>query len=142
MKFSTLFHSCFYFCLAIAIGTLFINFVQGMGVFGNPNIQTGISVGSDSGNVFTMITGLSGGLEYFWGLAVGVGLAVTSIIAYATRSTTPIGVYLFGTLFWTSYTRLIGITGSYIPGDFLLGVTVALMLLFAGAVIGMLSGGG
>jgi len=141
-KFSTLYQSCFYFCLAITIATLFINFVDGLDLFGNANIEIGADIGNNATNAFTQITGLTGGFEYFWGLAVGVGLAVTSVIAYATQSTTPIGVYLFGTLFWTSYTRLLSITGGFIPDSFELGVTVALMLLFAGAVVGMLSGGG
>ena len=143
MKFGSIFQACFYFCLAIAIATLFINVVQGLNVFSNPNIETGVNLGSNASNAFTAITGLTGGLEYFWGLSVGVGLAITGIIAYATHSTIPIGIYLFGTLFWTSYTRLISIIGGYnIPGDFIMGITVALMILFAGAVVGLLSGGG
>jgi len=144
LKFGSLFQACFYFCLAVAIATLFINIVQGLNVFGNPDIGQGVVIGGNESNVFTSLTGLTGGFEYVWGLAVGLGLAGSAILAWATHSTIPIGVYLFGTLFWTSYSRLISVIsiGDYIPADFLLGITVAMMFLFAGAVIGMLSGGG
>lgn len=142
MKFSSLFQACFYFCMVITVVTLFINIVGAMDVFGESNYETGVNIGEDPDNVFQDVSGLSNGYEWFWLAAVGGGLGASILIGIATSSTIPIGVFLFGTVFWTSYTRLMSITGNYIPNDFMLGITVALMFLFAGAVIGLLSGGG
>lgn len=141
MEWSTLYRGCFWFCVAITVITLSISFVSGTEIFGE-HIEMGIDTSGNSTTVFTQLSGLTGGLEYMWGLAVGVGLAITSVIAYATHSTTPIGIYLFATIFWTSYSRGISIVQEYIPDDFLLIGTVAMLFLFTGAVIGMLSGSG
>lgn len=142
MNFSTLYQNCFYFCVVIIIATLSINFVSGLMVFSGAPIVMGVDVGDNSTNAFTMLTGLSGGMEYMWGLAVGTGLAITSFIAWSTHSTAPIAVWLFSTVFWTSYLRAISITGGFIPGDFLLIGTVGLSCMFVGAVIGIFGGSG
>lgn len=141
MEWATLYRGCFWFCIAITAITLSISFVSGMEIFGE-HIEMGINTSGNSTTIFTQLSGLTGGLEYMWGLAIGVGLALTSVIAYATNSTTPIGIYLFAIVFWTSYTRGISIVNGYIPASFLLIGTVMMLFMFSGAVIGMLSGSG
>ena len=65
-------------------------------------------------------------------------------VAKMTQSTNMIGVWLFSSVFWTSYNNAISVidVNSWIPGDFLLMFTVAFLFLWVGAVIGILTGSG
>ena len=141
MQLGTLFQACFYFCVVVTIVTLCVSFISSTEIFGE-HIEMGVDMSGNSTTIFTKLSGLTDGFEYMWGLAVGVGLAVTSVIAYATRSTTPIGIYIFASVFWTSYAKAISITQGYVPDQFLLIGTVTMLFIFTGAVIGMLSGSG
>jgi len=62
----------------------------------------------------------------------------------AVRSPVFAGIFLFGTVFWASYvnTMIVLNLGNFVPTEFLLIGTVAMMFVFSGAVVGMLSGSG
>ena len=142
MNLNTLFQTCLYFCLCVIIVTLCINFVEGLNVFPTP-IESGFNVGGSSDNIFGALSGLGGGLEFVWLLAMGGGLAVTGLTLFITHSTIPLGVYLFSAVFWTSYIRALAVIYTWhIPDDFLVIGTVVMLFLFAGAVAGMFGGSG
>jgi hypothetical protein len=65
-------------------------------------------------------------------------------VTIIVHSLTPLGIYLFGVAFWSSYNGTVTIIGmnSWLPGDFILIITVAMTFLFIGAIIGMITGSG
>jgi hypothetical protein len=69
-------------------------------------------------------------------LGVGAGVAMRSVV--------PVGIGLFGGIFWSSFISVHGILsiGGYIPIELLTVFTVATTFIFIAAIIGMLTGGG
>lgn len=121
--------------------TLSINFINGLDIF--ETVETGVGISGDSDNIFSQLTGLTGGMEFIW-LAV-TSLAGVGAVLLATfmHSAIPVGAYLFSVVFWTSYGRSLSVlSGLYIPSDFLLIGTVAMLFIWAGALAGMFSGSG
>lgn len=126
-------------------------FIDAMGAF--PTTHTGGFDSTDSSidiveNLTSNISGASGKLS--WGQMWGIGTGAIAIgvigIAILTGTTNMIGVYLFGTFFWSSWASLVGILYTF---DFLESgaglilmtmITVGMAIMFVGAVIGMLSG--
>ena len=118
-----------------------INFIYTLGIFpveGNPGRDL------NSSNVLQTITGLQGGMENLWAIVTTIGGIAAVTLAILTRSMIPAGIYLFGTVFWTSWLKTSSILslGGYIPGGFLAMFTVGVTFLFIAAVIGMITGGG
>jgi hypothetical protein len=100
----------------------------------------------NEGNALQRLTGLSDpNMAAIWLIVTSLtGIAVVALAAL-THSVVPIGLHLFGTVFWTSYIRansVLGIGSGYIPGEvfgvFFVGVT----FIFIAAIIGMLTGSG
>lgn len=104
----------------------------------------GISIDSDSGwlTKFTGLTDPSMG-AIFLGVTGLTFLAAVGL-AVATRSVVPIGLHLFGLVFWSSWTKtnVILSHGEYIPGELLVIFTVAVMFVFVAAIVGILTGSG
>jgi hypothetical protein len=79
-------------------------------------------------------------------MATGITALGAIGIAYLTRTTNMIGVYLFGTFFWSSWLNVIRILNdtsflSFPGGLALIGmISVGMTFMFIGAVIGLLSG--
>jgi hypothetical protein len=98
----------------------------------------------DVDNVLSELTGLSDGMESVWLLITSISAVGAVGLSMLTHSVAPIGVYLFSTVFWTSWIRTQSIlsVGGYIPGEFLLLITIGMIFLFIAAVIGMLTGSG
>jgi hypothetical protein len=122
--------------------SLSVTFIYNLGIFpmpGNPGIE-----GINDANVLSRITGLTGGMEGVWLLVTTVSGFGFLMLALLTQSMVPIGLYLFGVVFWTAYLNVASIlnVGGFIPGDFLLLFTVGLIFIFIAAVIGMLTGSG
>jgi len=139
---STFFQTTIYICILIIILTLTINFLNGLDLY--TNVNTGISVSGPANNVFQVITGFSGGFEYIWlSLLTAAGLGAL-VVAKLTQSTNMIGVWLFSGVFWTSYNKCISVVNvsDWIPTEFILIFTVALLFLWAASIIGMLTGSG
>jgi len=124
--------------------SLIANFVGSLGIF--PDVSNvGISGVNRSEDALRVLTGLED--PSMQSIFVGVtGLSFIGVIALAglTRSLIPIGLHLFGLVFWTSWIRMLSVLsyGGYIPGDFLLVFTVGVVFVFIAAIIGLLTGGG
>ena len=150
MNMNTLYQTCVYVTLTMLLFTLAVSFVSGLGVF-SP-VSVGVTPGDNSSDTFSDITNTSysetdfsgqAGMDAVW-LIGGLGGVVTFAIALATRSPVFVGVGLFGTVFWAAYGNTMAVLslGNFVPEGFLVIGTVAMMFIFAGAVIGMLSGSG
>jgi len=84
------------------------------------------------------ITGLSGGLSVLWLGVIGLGGIGATLLSGITGQTTPLAVFIFGEVFWTSWIRSFAALGSYIPPEMSLLFTVPVVFIFVGAVIGIL----
>lgn len=152
------FQLCIIFSILVIIFTLSINFVSALGVFGDTTIDTGYDtvisdVGDDtyetSDSIFKQILpGLPNGVSDIWGTVMTAGGIISIGVAILMHSAIPIGVYIFFTVFWSSYIRCIGIinvdgifTTAPLSG-FLVIITVGMIILFMGALAGMFSGSG
>lgn len=140
---ATFYRTSIYLCLAIIVFTLSINFVNSLGAFNAYEAQpTDEEVTVD--NALEQISGLDGGMASLWGLAVGVGLAGAVVLVFISKQISPIGIYLFSTVFWTSWLKMnsvINING-VMPIELMVIFTVAALFLFIAAIIGMLTGSG
>jgi len=124
--------------------SLIANFVESMGMF--PNVDSPGASGIDETNDALGLTTL-GDDATMWTIFIGVtGLTFIGAVALAfmTKSITPIGLHIFGAVFWASWINMLSILsyGGYIPGDFLIVFTVGVMFVFIAAIVGMLTGSG
>ena len=139
---NSFFRICVMLCLLMLVFTLIANFVSGLDIFPGVN-PIGVDVGDD--DVLTVLTGLEDpSMSAIWLGVTGLTFLGAVALAALTRSMTPIGLHLFGVVFWTSWIRMnvIFSYGGYIPGDFLLVATVGVMFLFIAAIVGLMTGGG
>jgi len=139
----TFYRTCIYLCVVLIIFTLSINFVNALGVFSSYDASpTEESLTTE--NALEQISGLSGGMEYIWGLAIGLGAGATMFLVYLSKQISPLGIYLFSSIFWTSWLKMntvINING-VIPAELIMLFTVGAMFIFIAAIIGMLTGSG
>lgn len=143
MKLDSFFQICIAISIFLTVFTLFFNFLVGWQFFGEVDVSTGPVLTGDAGNIFTQVTGFTGGIEYLWLIVTtlaGIG-AVT--LAIFMHSPAPIAAYLLGEIFFTSYSRAINIVNinSYIPAELLVILTVVILFIYAAAVIGIFGGG-
>ena len=146
MNLGNLYQICIYFTIGLMVFTLSINFVGAMDIFGtNPDL--GPSVEGNSSDIeknFTKTAEKSGGfsIDLVWTLIISVEVIGGIGLAIATQSTSVLGAYIFGAVFWTSYINAMTIIGAvgFLPVGFLVLFTVPMIFIFIGAVIGMLSG--
>ena len=139
---STFFQTCIYLCILIIILTFSISFINGLKLF--TSSESGISTEKESNNVLELVSGFEGGFEYIWlTLLTATGLGAL-VVAKITQSTNMIGVWLFSGIFWTSYNKCISVVSvnNWIPAEFLLIFTVAILFLWVAAITGMLTGSG
>lgn len=139
MDISNYFRICVYFCLGLIIFTLCINLVSALNIF--TSIDTGVSSTGSSNDIFTQITGLSGGMQFIWASVLTIGGFLAIVMAKMLQSTSIIGIYLFSSVFWTSYSRFVTTINinSFIPSNFLIIFTVGLLFIWGAAVISMLT---
>lgn len=149
MNLNTLYQTCVYFCICMTIFTVSLSFVNGLGVF-DVSVEGGFIPGSSSEETFKDLTnisdeqGESGGMDVLWaGILTASGLGGL-FVAWITRSTTILGVYVFSAVFWVSYINSMSILniGGYLPLGFIAIGTTAMLFIWAGAIAGMLSGSG
>lgn len=142
MKVNTAFQACMYFTIILLIFTLSVNFVSAANFF-NTQTPTGVELNTSSANsTFLTLTGQT--TTDLWLLVLVAAGAGGIVVAWLTHSTAILGVYLFSVIFWGSYGSMLGVTriGNYIPVAFLFIATAALIFIWMGAIIGMLSGSG
>ena len=141
MDLTSYFKIAVYFCLIMIVFTLCINFISELGIF--PSAESGVNIeGTEASDIFTDISGFSGGMQYLWlTILTGAGLGAI-VIAKLVGSTNIIGVYLFSAVFWTSFNRCIAVTsvGTYVPLDFLAIFVVAIFFVWVAAIISMFTG--
>jgi len=102
----------------------------------------GIGVTSES-DFLTKFTGLSD--PTMQGLFIGVtGLTFIGAVALAmaTRSVTPIGLHIFGAVFWSCWVKVSVILsyGGYIPDGFVSIILIGVTFVFVAAIVGILTG--
>ena len=126
------FRTATYLSLGVILFSFSIIFISSLDVF--PTEAVGGSA----------ITGLDPNLDWVWGTIVSFGSLLTLVICYVLRSAVPLGIYLFGAVYWTSWIHAQAIfsTGGYIPGGFILLFTIGVGFVFVASIIGMLSGSG
>ena len=140
---NTFFRICIMICMLVLVFSLVANFVQGLGVYpveGSPGVDI-----SSTDNALSSLTGLDDpNMNAIFVGVTSLALLGVIVLAYFTRSMIPVGLYFFGTVFWTAWLRMTAVFsyGEYIPGDFLLIFTVGVMFIFIAAIIGILTGSG
>lgn len=150
----TLFQICVIICVALAVLNVAINFVQGLGIF-PPNMiyQEGLGSTGFTNSTFENLTSVEAttdsgstiaGVDAIFYSVLTVGGLAAIVVAWITRSTAIIGVWILSTVFWYSYirTHIVLELANYIPPGFLLMGGIAMGFIWAGAIAGMLSGSG
>lgn len=145
----TFFQICIIFAILLIVFNTSIVFVNALDVFGS-EVEAGIDIesGDTSDNVFTKITGLTGGAQSIWVTVLSITGIMSIGVAILMHSAVPVGVWIFSSVFWTSYTGLIGVINinniftSEPLSYFLLIFTVGLLFVWMGALAGMFSGSG
>jgi hypothetical protein len=138
---SSFFRITVYICLALVCFNLALIFVDSLGVFPYTS-ASGKEITNTSSALYDF-AGFSGNMNYLWGLVLTGGI-VGGVIGFLTSSFIPIGISIFSTVFWATYIRTLGIIsiGGYVPGEFLIIFTVAIVFVFVAAIIGMITGAG
>jgi len=138
---ATFYRTSVYLCLSIIVFTLAINFVNSLQAF-DP-YESGMTDVNEE-NALEKISGLSGGMVNIWAVALTLTGGAAIALAWVTKQITPIGIYLFSVVFWTSWIRMWTVTdiGGYIPGEFTILFFVGAIFIFIAAVVGMLTGSG
>ena len=143
------------FCIGACVFMIFIGmsfgFISAIGAFPTSQTAPFDTGGTDLGivsNLTSNITGTTGHLSFgeIWGIATGAITVGAIILSILTGTTNMIGIWLFGSFFWSSWASLVGILYMF---DFLSSgaglilvtmITVGMSIMFVGAIIGMLAG--
>ena len=138
------------FCIAACIFMIFISmsigFINLSGAF-----PTNMATNPNTKNITNMTNAVAGEPMKFdmgtiWLVGTGASIGIAVVVGILMKSTNLLGVFLFGSIFWSSWLNIIGVayTGGFLSnqgGVALLGmITVGMTFMFIGAIIGMLSG--
>ena len=140
MNFDNLFRVCLGFTLLLLCFSLVANFVSALDVFPH---TTNIGIDADTNSALEQLTGLdSPDMQAIFIGVTGLTFAGAVALAILTKQMIPIGLHLFGVVFWTSWIRMSSVLGygGYIPVELLAVFTIGAMFIFIGAIIGMLTG--
>ena len=138
---ATFYRTSIYLCLALIVFTLSINFVNSLGAF--ETYESG-TTGITEENALEQISGLDGGMASLWALAVGGGAIGAIALVFISKQISPIGIYIFSTVFWTSWIRMNSVinVGGVVSPELMALFTVGAIFIFIAAIIGMLTGSG
>jgi len=140
---STFFRIAVYLTFAMIVFNLVIAFIGSLSIFPvSGELGTGLM---EESNALSRLTGLTGGMEAVWFIGTSLLGLASAALAIATKSLVPIGLYIFGEVFWTAWIRSSLILSSpslQIPGEFLAIFFICMMFLFIAAIIGMMAGSG
>jgi len=144
MGLNSFFRVCIWFCLALIVFTLVINLTEITEAFG-PEEHYGVQdVNAD--NALSQLTKLDDpNMNAVFVLCSGIGAASAIGLAILTHSFTPVGIYLFGQIFWTSFIRawsVMGLSGGYVSAEVTGIFFIGAIFIFLAAVIGMITGSG
>ena len=143
MDTGTFFKLCVYITFCLLIFTLSVNFVSASGFF-PVTVEAGPEIGDSANETFLNLVGGDFTTTDMWIVVLTGTGAIGILVAWLTRSTAILGVYLFSVIFWASYLNMISVTNllNYVPLGFLAIGTTGMIFIYVGAVIGMLSGSG
>jgi hypothetical protein len=151
MNLNSLFQQCLYICIVLIVFTLALNVVCTMW-FGLNAVPSEPVMGQQSSNDTQMFEKLKKGgsditPDNIWLAGVIVGGSVFGLLSIGgsilSKSWNPFAVYLFGMIFWASYSKCLiylSGTGFNIPGNILSLFTVPIVFLFVGAAIAIYGG--
>jgi hypothetical protein len=150
MEMNSLYQICIFFTISLTVFTSCVSFVSGLNLFGPVDAPSGFDEMNSTNSSIHRYTKSESypsgfGTSDLFALTLGGGTIAAILgtigIAYFTGSTTYVGIYLFSVYFWTTYTTAFGIISIIgLPLSFILIFTGAIVFIFIGAVIGMLSG--
>jgi len=141
MEFNNLFKICIGFTLLLLAFSLMANFLSVLEVFPHTT-NIGLDVDSNEG-ALQILTGLDEpNMQYIFLGVTGLTFIGAVALCYLTKQIIPIGIHLFGVIFWTSWIRMTSALGygGYMPVELLAVFTIGTMFIFIGAIIGMLTG--
>jgi len=141
----SMFQMCFFICMFLILINVGWGFVRGIdGVWTAEASEQNLIEGTNDNGILGELTGLDSAGTDLWLMVTTIGGAAALAFSWMVHSLTPLGIYLFGVAFWSSYNGTVTIIGmnSWLPGDFILIITVAMIFLFVGAIIGMITGSG
>jgi len=145
----TLFQICIVLTITMFVFTLCVHYVSGLGIYNDVEIQGGLEPGSEADESVRRATESSDyesgfNVTTMWALVLTGAGAVGILVAWLTHSTAIIGVFIFSAAFWSSYVNTLGILniGNFVDSNFILIGTTVMIMIFIGAVAGMLSGSG
>jgi len=122
---------------------LVFNFVVALSVFGNTSI--GPVVGDNPENYASSVFGMPLSYTDIWKVGAGIAVGGAVLIAIATGSMIAVGVYLYGSVFWTGFSSMFFIISPMFTGamSMFFGIGFAIMIvIFIASVVGMLTGSG
>jgi hypothetical protein len=124
-------------------------FIYSLGVF---NIENPSFSANSSEEVLEKTTGIKGGMESVFKFATtglfpigALAVVVTgTALGMMLKSPVPLGICLFGLVFWGSYWATYNIInlGGFVPMEFMMIATGGVVFLFVASVVGMLTGSG
>lgn len=126
------FRTTIYLSLGLILFSLGVSFVGELDVF--PTTFQGAGT----------ITGISPDMDWVWGSFVSFGTLLTLGLCYITRSVNPLGVYIYGVVFWSAWIHASALlsSGGFIPLSFIAMGTIGVAFLFTASIIGMFTGSG
>jgi len=134
-----MFKTAIYITFALLFFSLSINFVLSTNAF-PVQMQT---EQYNTKNVLQKLTLLKEpSMAYVFGIASTLSLVASLAVCAITRTIVPLGIYVFGQVFWTSWIRMQNILslGGYIPTSFLTMISIGAIFVFIAAIIGILTG--
>lgn len=142
---NTLYRLAFYIMILLILFNLGWGVLRGLdGTVYAESADHNIIEEETDNDIFTELTGLSGDALNMFSIAAVAGMAGAAVFAYMVQSLTPVALYIFGVGFWMSYNATvttINLNG-WIPESLMLMVTVTMIFLFMGAIIGLITGNG
>lgn len=149
MNLNTFFQICTYITICMIMFCISVNFVSGLGVFGDMEVIGGPDMGNNTNDTFQRITYKvdtpeGENITDLWALVIaGAGIAGL-VVAWLTHSTSIIGVFIFSAVFWAAYINTLSILNvvSWIPIGYITLFSTGMAFIWIGAIIGMLTGSG
>ena len=140
--------TCMMFSIILIIFSIMVGFVGSLQLY-PVSYEVGQQLDPDvdptTENAFMsyiqVITGLSGSLTNLWLFAMGVGIIAFGGLSILSGSWTPLAIYLFSSVFWTSFIKASSILSPYLPAVFVLAITVGFAFVYIGAVVKILGSG-
>lgn len=144
----TLFRYCVFICISLILFNIGISFVNSLTTAtGNPLFPVPLTEGKqniyDENKNKNLIISLTNGLDVLGIITIATTLGIGMGLTILTQSLVPIGVSLYGSVFWGSYLyAIISLYQFMIPTTILLMFTACIIFVFIGSIIGILTGGG